>query len=102
MILQRAILRIFAPARLNHIDDRLICWAIDNARHRTERGTLIGYYADIPDRDLIRRLAVLEKLGHIERDPGPFDAPYTSDLLRSWWCPGRRWASFAELHGANP
>lgn len=102
MLLQRAILRIFAPHRLNGIDDRLICWAIDNARRRVERGSLIGYYGDIPERDLVRRLVVLEQLGYIERAPGPFDAPYTSDPLRSWWCPGRNWAPFAELHGANP
>lgn len=101
MLIERFLMKIFARRELALTDERLICWAIDNANRRVERGSRIGHYADIPQRDLVRRLLDLERRKYIERDPGPFDAPHTSDPLKSWWCPGVNWAEFAELHGAS-
>lgn len=91
MTLQRFLMKLLCPRRLAERDIRRVFQQIELADRHVQRGTLIGYYGDISERDLAHLLLLMEKNGYIERDPGPFDAPHTADPLRSWWCPGAHW-----------
>lgn len=100
-MIERFLMKIFAPRRLALRDIRLVYQQIEFAKSHTQRGSMIGYSADIPERDLAHLLLLMERNGYIERDPGPFDAPYTSDPLRSWWCPGKHWLEGIGQLGPN-
>ncbi|HEX3513853.1 MAG TPA: hypothetical protein VHT26_07630 [Trebonia sp.] len=91
MLLERFILKVFAPRRLARRDIRKVFQAVELANRHIERGSKIAYEWRIPERDLAHLLLLMERNGYIERDSGPFDAPYNPDPLRSWWCPGKHY-----------
>lgn len=101
MVLERFLMKVFAPRRLARRDARLVFEQIEFAKNHTQRGSMIGYSADIPEHDLRGMLLLMERQGYIERDPGPFDAPYTPDLLKSWWCPGKHYLEGIRRLGPN-
>lgn len=91
MILERFILKIFAPVKLAHRDIAGIHRALSTSYSRCQQGYWISLHTGIPERDLDFALALMESEQYIERDPGPFDQPYTTDRMKAWWAPGREW-----------
>lgn len=99
MILERIAMKIFARNRLAIRDERWVYEAIDSSPKRMITGYGIGIDTLIPTRDLVRMLARMEDAKLIERDPGPYDQPYTRSVMGSWWCPGAGWPVLAERYG---
>ena len=65
---------------------------------RCQQGHWIAFSTGIPEHDLDYLLELLEREKYLDRDPGPFDQPYTSDRMGSWWGPGRNWLELKALY----
>jgi DNA-binding MarR family transcriptional regulator len=98
MLLERFLMKLFAPRRLARRDTMRVWQVLDAAKHHTEQGQMIAHATDIPEHDLYHLLGLMEREGFIERDPGPFDQTWVRDRFAAWWAPGKHWPDLTEFY----
>lgn len=97
--IRRLAMMAFCPRLLIKLDTRKVFAEILANPGRGAHGYIIRRNTRIPAHQLRALLLMLERNGHIERDPGPFDYPYTPDVERTWWAPGRNWQELVATFG---
>lgn len=99
MLIERLLMKLFAPRRLARRDVRWVYEAIDGAPKHQITGYAIGIETMIPTGDLARLLLMMEASNLIERGPGPRDAPRVRSVMASWWNPGHYWPDLVAEYG---
>ena len=96
MILQRALLKIFAPRRLRYRDVTAIYQAMTQLPGHCVTGSHLANLAYIPEHDLEPLLSHLEQFGAIERVHNRWGSFFPNDVLACTWAMGERFTALME------